>query len=101
MQDVPLISNVGSEFSIKPVNYFDHLASMDVVETDDFDACAAAEGTALYDYQYSATGGNQMGDKAGFKYSGPLSSSNAFKPTVTSTTAAQLLPASNATVAGK
>ena len=81
MQDVPLISNIGTEFSIKPVNHFDHLASMDIVETDDFEACASDEGSSLFDYTYSATGQNLIGDKAGFKYSGPLSSSEAFNVT--------------------
>lgn len=55
---------------------------MDVVDTDDFEACASADGNGRFDYQYSATGDNKMGDKAGFKYSGPLSSSDAFEPTV-------------------
>lgn len=82
MQDVPLISNIGTEFSIKPVNYFNHLATMDIVETDDFEACAPEEGSSLFDYTYSAVGGNLMGDKAGFKYSGPLSSSDAFNATL-------------------
>ena len=82
LQDVPLISNIGTEFSIKPVNYFGHLASMDIVDTDDFEACAAGQGLSLFDYTYSATGQNLMGDKAGFKYSGPLSSSEAFNATL-------------------
>ena len=88
MQDVPLISNIGTEFSIKPVNYFNHLASMDVVETDDFEACASEEGSTLFDYTYSATGHNLMGEKAGFKYSGPLSSLEAFNATSLATSQA-------------
>ena len=32
MQDVPLISNIGSEFQLKPVNYFAALASLDIGE---------------------------------------------------------------------
>ena len=75
---------MGSDFTIKPLYYFGSLASLDIVDHDDFEACASSEGSSLFDYAYSSTGDNKEGDKAGFKYSGPLSSSNAFIPTPSS-----------------
>ena len=54
---------------------------MDVVDSDKFEACASGDGQSEFDYTYSLFGENKMGDKSGFKYSGPLSSSDAFQPT--------------------
>lgn len=77
LQDVPLISNLGTEFEIKPINYFDRLASMDVQDSDDFQSCAADQGAnSGFDYTYATT--NTQGFKAGFKYGGALSSRNIF-----------------------
>jgi hypothetical protein len=81
LQDVPLITNIGTEFTIKPVNYFDHLASMDIVDSDDFASCAASQGAKAFDYVYAADGSNTAGDKSGFKYSGPLESRDVFVAT--------------------
>ena len=39
-EDVPLISNFGTQFFIKPWNYYDELVSMDMATTESFDAYA-------------------------------------------------------------
>lgn len=81
VQDVPLISNVGCDFTIKPINYFEGLASMDVADSDAFESCAASQGAQAFDYAYSTEGANQAGNKAGFKVTGPLSSRDIFQAT--------------------
>ena len=77
---MPLISNVGCEFSIKPVNYFDQLASMDVVDSDKFSSCAAEQGQGTFDYTYTSDGSSTQFQKAGFKVTGPLNSRDIYQP---------------------
>eukprot|EP00210_Caulerpa_lentillifera_P000478 g461.t1 len=48
-EDVPLISNVGSQFFIKPWNYYDELVSMDVGNNEQFESCQPSVGN---DYNY-------------------------------------------------
>ena len=75
LQDVPLITNIGSNFEIKPVNYFDSLASMDIVESNEFQPCAAQQGVpAGFNYTYTVDNTNPSAQKGGYKYSGALSS---------------------------
>ena len=56
LQDVPLISNIGSEFQLKPINYFNALASLDVTDNLDFKACAPRHGSGQFDYTWNAEG---------------------------------------------
>lgn len=51
-EDVPLISNFGTQFFIKPWNYYDELASMDMGNTESFDACYPNVGNG-YDYDWA------------------------------------------------
>ncbi|GMH38438.1 hypothetical protein BSKO_06322 [Bryopsis sp. KO-2023] len=46
-EDVPLISNFGTNFHIKPWNYFEELVSMDMGDTEDFPPCAPRAGSAF------------------------------------------------------
>ena len=89
---MPLISNVGCEFSIKPVNYFDQLASLDVVDSDDFASCAAEQGQGAFDYTYTADGSNTQFQKAGFKVTGPLNSRDIYQPSPAVAATAALAP---------
>lgn len=67
VQDAPLITNVGTEFQIRPVNYFDQLASLDVGENNAFEVCAPQQGNA-FDYTYDTDGSNKNYNKMSYKY---------------------------------
>ena len=49
-EDVPLISNFGTQFFIKPWNYYEELVSMDAGNVEEFDSCHPAVGN---NYNYS------------------------------------------------
>jgi len=51
-EDVPLISNFGTQFFIKPWNYYDELVAMDMGSAESFDACYPNVGNR-YDYGWS------------------------------------------------
>lgn len=51
-EDVPLISNFGTQFFIKPWNYYDELESMDIGNVQSFDACYPDVGNS-YDYGWA------------------------------------------------
>lgn len=72
MQDVPLISNLGSEFQLKPINFFPQLASLDIVESDDFEACMPQHGNGLFDYVWNGEGNNYAFSKTAFTLANPL-----------------------------
>lgn len=55
-EDVPLISNFGTQFFIKPWNYYDELASMDMGNSQSFDACYPDVGNS-YDYGWAFLSG--------------------------------------------
>ena len=38
-EDIPLITNVGTSFAIKPVNYYTELQTLDIKDSDAFQAC--------------------------------------------------------------
>lgn len=68
LQDAPLITNVGTEFQIRPVNYFDQLASVDVEDANTFAVCAPVQGED-FDYSYDPVNGrNSKFDKMDYKY---------------------------------
>lgn len=69
VQDAPLITNVGTEFQLRPVNYFDQLASLDVNENDAFEVCTPQHGNA-FDYTYNTDGSNKNYNKMSYKYGG-------------------------------
>lgn len=50
-EDVPLISNFASEFYIKPWNYYNELASMDLGNNEDFASCRPSVGKS-FDYTW-------------------------------------------------
>lgn len=50
-EDIPLISNSGTQFFIKPWNYYDALVSLDFGNVETFDACYSSLGNA-YDYSW-------------------------------------------------
>ena len=56
MQDVPLISNIGSEFQLKPINFLSHLGSLDVVDQFEFEACMPRYGAGQFDYSWNDSG---------------------------------------------
>ena len=58
-----MISNVGSEFQLKPVNFFSALASLDVSDSDEFEPCVPWQGNDLFDYTWSAEGNNSQYSK--------------------------------------
>lgn len=66
MQDIPLISNIGSEFQLKPINFFSQLASLDIVENDNFAPCVPKQGNGLFDYSWNGEGNNYQYDKGAF-----------------------------------
>lgn len=72
LQDVPLISNVGSEFQLKPINFFAELASLDIIESDEFAPCMPKQGNSQFDYTWSGEGNNAMYDKTSFTLANPL-----------------------------
>ncbi|GMH42873.1 hypothetical protein BSKO_10792 [Bryopsis sp. KO-2023] len=49
-EDVPLISNFGTSFFIKPWNYYEELVSMDMGDNDKFQTCNPRAGSA---FEYS------------------------------------------------
>ncbi|CAD7705112.1 unnamed protein product [Ostreobium quekettii] len=51
-EDVPLISNFGTSFFIKPWNYFEELQSMDVANNFAFEACVP-HGGRHFDYHWA------------------------------------------------
>lgn len=55
-EDVPLISNFGTQFFIKPWNYYDELVSLDMGNVEAFDACYPVAGNN-YDYNWAILGG--------------------------------------------
>lgn len=67
LQDDPLITNVGTQFEIRPVNYFDQLATLDVYEENSFEPCTPQHGDA-FDYSYDSSGDNVNYNKMSFKY---------------------------------
>ena len=67
LQDIPLITNVGTEFQIRPVNYFDQLASLDVADVNDFPICTPLQGNT-FDYTYDSAGDNENFNKMAYKY---------------------------------
>ena len=83
MQDVPLISNVGSEFQIKPVNYFTSLPSLDIVESDAFAQCSPQQGDGLFNYTYPGTDGNAQLDDTRWTIATPLGASATIPTNVT------------------
>lgn len=72
LQDVPLITNVGSEFNLKPVNFFTTLASLDIIENDTFVPCTPQQGSALFNYTYSGPDGNPQLSSSAFTVPTPL-----------------------------
>ena len=70
-QDIPLISNLGSEFQLKPVNFFNALPSLDIIESDDFQACTPQQGSRLFNYTYSDANANY--DSSQWTVAQPLS----------------------------
>ena len=71
-QDIPLISNVGSEFQLKPINFFTELATLDIIESDDFKPCLPKQGDSQFDYTWSGEGINGVYDKGAFTLGKPL-----------------------------
>ncbi len=69
LQDAPLITNVGTEFQIRPINYFDQLATLDALENNTFAPCTPQQGTA-FDYSYNTDGDNKNYNKMSYKYGG-------------------------------
>lgn len=69
-----MISNIGSEFQLKPINFFPQLASLDIVESDDFEACLPRQGNqdGQFDYTWNGNGNNYQYSKAAFTLSEPL-----------------------------
>ena len=43
---------------LKPINFFSALASLDVVNNDDFTPCMPKQGVAEFDYSWSTSGNN-------------------------------------------
>lgn len=54
-EDVPLISNFGTTFFIKPWNYFEELKSMDIGNNYKFDACVPQDGRK-FEYSWAWEG---------------------------------------------
>ena len=54
-EDVPLISNFGSQFFIKPWNYYEELVSMDIGNQESFASCIPSLGNG-YDYGWRILG---------------------------------------------
>ena len=67
VQDAPLITSVGTEFQIRPVNYFDNLASLDVADVNEFAICTPLQGNT-FDYTYDFAGDNENFNKMAYKY---------------------------------
>ena len=72
VQDIPLISNLGSEFQLKPINFFTELASLDVIDSNDFAACAPKQGSAMFDYTWTGQGDNPAFNESAFTIARPL-----------------------------
>lgn len=76
---MPVISNFGCEFQLRPVNFFNHLASIDIAESDDFEACIPQQGSSLFDYTRNGQGANDAFAKEAFTSSGRLPQPKAFE----------------------
>lgn len=72
VQDLPLITNVGSEFQLKPVNFFLRLDSLDIAESDQFAPCLPQQGNGLFNYTYAGTLGNAQFDFSEWTIAGTL-----------------------------
>ena len=72
LQDIPLISNIGSEFQLKPINFFTELATLDIIENDDFQPCRPKQGASVFDYLWSGVGDNYQYSKGAFTLAKPL-----------------------------
>lgn len=57
-ENLPVISNFGTSFHIKPYNYFEKLVSMDASNHNDFTTCAQVSGN-MYDYFWIGDGVSQ------------------------------------------
>lgn len=91
MQDVPLISNVGSEFQLKPVNFFSQLAALDIVESDDFEACTPRQGSELFDYKWTGSGNNEAFDQSSVTVGTRLARPHSAKPATPKVTQFEVL----------